>query len=259
MAKQRTIDVDELTVQKAKETAIFLTKGSNTPDIIKILSSENLEDVEKGIKKLNEYSATCWLLSALALYTLVYDKEMYQQSGLDWLTYMSETKKRTGLSRREVTEQLSSARFFIKNYDKLAKAGWNPIESSRKLARAELALELSGNLNDTIKHIVNDTWLEFKNWYQSFKTLSLPSNNQKKNIFKADEIKIKNQKVMLRGNPVLTLSENLSSEERAKLDNYIRQIFYALKDGNEPAIIPVADELEARRLITLRDKERQNV
>ncbi len=259
MLKRRTgVEVDSTTIEKARSTALALT-GEDRPDIVKILSSDNLEDVEEGIRKLNEYSATCWLLSALTLHTLVYDNAMYEQSGLTWADYLADSRKRTGLSKREVTEQLSSARFFIAHYNDLVRAGWSPIESSRKLARAELAYKLSGNLQKTIQHIVNDSWREFKDWYTSFKALPELETRKKGGIvFKSEEIKVQKKIATVRGKPVVQLSDELTDEEKNKLQGYIGKLFDALRDGYEPAIVPVYDEAEEKLLVTLRDKDRQS-
>ena len=42
-----------------------------------------------------------------------------------------------------------------------------------------------------------------------------------------------------------------------EIEKYIADIFEALKDGYEPAIVPVYDESEAKVLPKLRDKYRQ--
>lgn len=257
MAKKRIIDVDSTTLEKAKATALALSDDT-TPDILKIFSSDNLEIVEQGIRKLNEYSATCWLLSALTLHTLIYDNALYTQSGLTWENYLADSRKRTGLSKREVTEQLSSARFFIAHYNDLVSAGWTPIESSRKMARAELAYKLSGNLNETIQHLVNDSWREFKDWYQSFKELPDSEFNNSKSVFKKEEIKIQKRNVTVRGEPAIYLSDDLTDDEKKKLQGYINKLFEALSKGYEPAIVDVYDESEAKRLVVLRDKDRRS-
>lgn len=239
-------------IQRAKDTAIALTNGY-TPDIISILDSGNLDEVETGIKTLNEMSDKCWLLSSIVLYTSIYDHSMYQQSGLMWSDYLHQSRERLGLAPRDITEQLSGARFFLKYHKRLADAGWSPAGSARKLARAELALEMSGNIDDTISHLVSDSWREFNAWYSSFKTVqALPKPTE----YARDDIEITPDKILVQGIDAVTLNDQLPLADRERFAGYITKIFEAIKNGYEPAIIPVYDANEGKRLEILRDKER---
>lgn len=237
---------------KARETALSLVENKPV-DIDTMFDYQSLEMVEIGIKNLNEYSDKCWLLSSILLYSLVYDKQMYTQSGLMWEDYVADSKKRLGMERRDISESLSSARFFINHYDALVRAGWTPNGSSRKLARAELAYEVCGSYDDVIQHLVNDSWREFKDWYSSFKTL--PPTQEVED--KRPDIVIKNHVITINNVKAVTISDDLPSEERIKLENYLEQIYNTIKRGDVPAIIPVYDEKEEKALLRLRDKNRQ--
>lgn len=228
-ARLQEITTTEEEITKARDTAIAISQDA-TPNIKELLYSDNLADVEVGIKQLNEFSDKCWLLSALSLYTLIYNKNMYTQSGLTWVEYLAESKKRLGLDKREVSAQLSSARFFIKNYELLVKEGWNPIGSARKLEKAELALELSGDIKATVKHIATDTWSDFKDWYSSFRpqdeTIALPRSKVKyvSNAVYVDDVE------------AITVSASLDNKTRARYMEYLRQVFEIVKTGKEPVI-----------------------
>lgn len=242
--------VDEL--KKAKDTAIALSSGYTT-DISSILDSDNLDVIENGIKSLNEMSDKCWLLSSIVLYTMIYDKSMYQQSGLMWSEYLHESRARLGLAPRDITEQLSGARFFLKHYKALERAGWSPAGSARKMARAELAVEMSGSVDETIQHLVSDSWREFQSWYSSFKVVqSLPQHTE----YARDDIEIQADRILVQGIDAVTLNEQLPMADRERFAGYITKIFEAIKNGYEPAIIPVYDANEGKRLEILRDKER---
>ena len=158
-------------VEKAKNTVIAIAKENAPENIVELFSSSSLDVVEEGIRNLNNFSSKCWILSAIILYTIVYDKEMYKQSGLAWQDYSKAARQRLGLDPREITEQLSGARFFIKYHDKLMQYGWDTTVPNQSLARGELALELSGDIDETLKHMINDTQRGFRDWYQSFKML----------------------------------------------------------------------------------------
>lgn len=245
-------EFDKDSVEKAKDTVVELTRESTPQNTLDLFYSDKLDEVESGIRKLNEFSTKCWILSAIALYTIVYDNNLYQQSGLSWKDYASESRKRLGMDKYEVTEQLAGARFFIKNRDRLLKAGWTTSVPNRNLARAELAVELSGSNSQTIKHIVNDSWREFKDWYSSFKELPSATEEDKR-----PDIKINKKTITIGGIQAVKISDNLPEETQEEIQSYLNQIFTALKQGYFPAIVPVYDKKEASHLVQLRDKYRQ--
>ena len=74
--------VDE--VEAAKETAVVLMQGNTSVDALDLFYNDNLEFIENGNRNLNDYSNKAWLLSSILLYTLIYNKGLYVQSGLSW-------------------------------------------------------------------------------------------------------------------------------------------------------------------------------
>ena len=252
--EEQLIDYSGL-VEDAKATAIELMSKSNI-DAEGLFYETDLFKIEQGIKNLNEFSSKCWLVSAITLYALVYDQQLYRQSGLEWSEYLRKSRSRLGMDPRDVTEQLSSARFFIQYHEALKRSGWNPIGSGRKLARAELALALSGDLNATLEHLANDSWAEFHSWYSSFKEIPIVPKISDSHIEKKN-IEIGDSSVKIDGKVALTIGDEIAPEDKLRIGSYVSKIFEAIKDGYEPAIIPVYDNKEANRLLVLRDKDRQ--
>lgn len=243
--------VDE--VESAKETAVALMADSTDINALDLFYEENLEEIETGIRKLNDYSNKSWLLSSILLYTLIYSKDLYLQSGLGWADYSKQARERLGLDPRDITEQLSAARFFIKNHAELERAGFNPAGNNRKLARAELATDLCGNSSETVKHLINDTWQDFHDWYSSFKIKkALPVNENART-----DLKFEKNKFIINGIEAVKISESIPESDRSRLTEYMKEIFEAIQQGYEPAIVPVYDKKEAAILPRLRDKYRQ--
>ena len=251
----KIIDATEDQVESAKISAIALVGDSTSQNSIDdLFYIDNLETVENGIRKLNDMSNKSWIVSSILLYTLIYNKNLYAQSNLKWPEYSKQARERLGIDPRDISEQLSAARFYIQYHDAMVRYGWTPNEANRKLARAELALELSGNIDDVLEHLANDSWTEFKDWYQSFKGGSvLPQPTE----YKRDDIDIQGSKVYIRGKQAVTISDDIPEQDKERIQKYIGQIFEAMKLGYEPAIVPVYDEKEARVLTKLRDKYRQ--
>ena len=243
--------VDE--VEAAKETAVVLMQGNTSVDALDLFYNDNLEFIENGIRNLNDYSNKAWLLSSILLYTLIYNKGLYVQSGLSWNEYSKKARERLGLEPRDISEQLSAARFFIQHHAEMIRQGFDVSGSNRKLARAELATKLCGDFHVTIQHLVKDTWVEFNEWYSSFKTKKLLQPTE----YKRDDIDIKGNKVYIQGKVAVSISDKISEQDRVRIEKYIGQIFEAIKQGYEPAIVPVYDDREAKNLFNLRDKYRQ--
>ena len=235
---------------KAKDLAITLVSETSI-DVNRVFDNCILEEVEQNIVKLNEISDKAWLLSSILLYSVVFDKSAYMQSGLSWRDYIKDGKERLGMAARDISESLSAARFFIKNYKSLERAGWTPSGSARKLARAELALELSGSLDDVIKHLVSDSFRDFVAWYQSFTARSALPVSEKM------DVEYKGNDIIVNGKKAITLSGDIEEGTQKKLHKYLEQIFSALQAGLEPAIVPCYDEKEANVMIRLRDKNRK--
>ena len=254
MRVTKPIDATVDMTESAKQTAVALIGETNTANVMDLFFSDNLVEIENGIRQLNEFSSKSYLLSAILLHSLIYDRELYAQSGLQWAEYAKRSRERIGMDPRDVSQYLSAARFFIKYHETLARKGFNPNGSILKLARAELAVELSGNIDEVIDHIINDSWWDFKAWYQSFKpSKALPKSTE----YVRDDIGFKGNKFTIGNIEAVKISDEINDGDRLRLQGYMKQIFEAIAKGYEPAIIPVYDKKEAAVLERLRDKNRE--
>lgn len=254
---EKAVEQFNVKVEQAKLSCKALMKDNDVPtNYIELLDGHDLEFVENGIKKMNEFADKCWLLSSILVYTLIYDKQMYSQSGLDWISYVSESRERLGIEPADFTVSICSARFFIKHHHDLLQAKWNPVGSRRKLARAELALELCGDLPLTINHIVNDSWREFFDWYSAIKNPEKIAQKVVKEDMPRSDIVINNGKVTIKGKEVYTVSDDLDKNDASRLNDCIVQFFKCLQQGYYPAVISTYNENEAKSLVIMRDKRR---
>ena len=253
MAVTKFVNYGKDEVEKAKNTIIKISQETAPTDMGTLLLSNNLDELENGIKALNTFSSKCWILSAIVLYTIVYNNEVYKQSGLTWAEYSKAARQRLGLDPRDITEQLAGARFFIKHHDKLLENGWSVAVPNQSLARGEYAYELSGDLDETIKHMIGDSQKGFREWYQSFRMLPVTPIKDSH-----PEIVIGKTKVTINGIEAVRISEQLPPDQRIQIENYISDLFQCLKSGDIPAIVPVSNEDEARSMIALRDKARRD-
>ena len=249
----KIIDATTDEVQIAKESAIALVQGSVVQQTAEdLFYTDNLEEVERGLKSLNEFSNKAWLLSAIILYTVIYNNDLFLQSGLTWEEYSKQSRERIGIEQRDISEQLSASRFFIKHHAELERQGFDPSGNNRKLARAELATELSGDVHAVIEHLVKDSWTEFKEWYSSFKVKQIEPPDD----IKRHDIDIKGNKVYIQGIEAVKISDKIPPNDKDKIELYIKQIFECLQLGYEPAIMQTMDTKEANVLVKLQKKYR---
>ena len=253
--KNVAIDATIDEINDAKTTAVSLIGEVETPSTIDdLFYCNNLSEIEDRVKNLNTFSNKSWILSAILVYTLIFDKGLYKQSGMQWDEYQKSARDRLGIEKRDISEQLSAARFFIQHHKSLQRLGWSANGMNRKLARAELALSISGNLDETLDHLVNDTWRDFKDWYQGLKD---PKSLEQKSELIRQDITIKNGKAYIGKVEAVKISDKIPQEDKERLQEYIQQIFDAWQHGHELAIVPVYDKKEAAIIPRLRDKYRQ--
>ena len=249
----KIIDATTDEVQIAKESAIALVQGSVVQQTAEdLFYTDNLEEVERGLKSLNEFSNKAWLLSAIILYTVIYNNDLFLQSGLSWEEYSKQSRERIGIEQRDISEQLSASRFYIQHHAELERQGFDPSGNNRKLARAELATELSGDVHAVIEHLVKDSWTEFKEWYSSFKVKQIEPPDD----IKRHDIDIKGNKVYIQGIEAVKISDKIPPNDKDKIELYIKQIFECLQLGYEPAIMQTMDTKEANVLVKLQKKYR---
>ena len=249
----KIIDATTDEVQIAKESAIALVQGSVVQQTAEdLFYTDNLEEVERGLKSLNEFSNKAWLLSAIILYTVIYNNDLFLQSGLTWEEYSKQSRERIGIEQRDISEQLSASRFYIQHHAELERQGFDPSGNNRKLARAELATELSGDVHAVIEHLVKDSWTEFKEWYSSFKVKQIEPPDD----IKRHDIDIKGNKVYIQGIEAVKISDKIPPNDKDKIELYIKQIFECLQLGYEPAIMQTMDTKEANVLVKLQKKYR---
>lgn len=113
---------------------------------------------------------------------------------------------------------------------------------------------LCGDTNLVIQHLVKDSWNEFKDWYSSYKKKKLINTDNEK---VRPEVKVEKGRYYIGNIEAVKIDSSISEEDKARLNNYLVQIFDALKNGYEPAIVPVYDKKEVALLPRLRDKYRQ--
>lgn len=236
-------------LETAKQAVVKLMEGTGELRTQDLLLETNLEKIESGIRTLNEIGSKSWLVSSILLYSLIYDQKMYEQSGLDWINYMRESRKRLNLDPRDISEQLSSARYFIRYHDELIERGWSPIGTSKKLARAELAENLTGDHQAVLEHLISDSFRNFKDWYTGYKLKPIVDTRQTEVLRDRIELNHARAEYKIDGKSAVTLSDDLPEEYRAKLNGYLTKIFESLKSGYEPAIIPVKTNEDAQKLM----------
>lgn len=204
---------------KAQITAIVPKKYRDSTDLFEYSS---LDDFEAKIRRLNEQTSAYFILEALAIYSFLWDAELYAASGLTWKKYKAESGKRLGLNKREFYDFFHAGLFLSKYGKQLFAAGFDPVRSNRKLARADHALKVCGDPEQVIDHLVTDQWDEFKTWYSSLKALAEPGEVKQQ---AKREIAIVDGKVLINGREPVRIARSVTSKERKDIERLIADYF----------------------------------
>lgn len=187
-----------------------------------IFDYADLQDFEGKLRRMNEQTAAAWFVEALAIYTILWDGDLYKTSGLTWKQYKADTGKRLGLLKRDFSDYFLAGKFLAEHGKQLFLSGFDPIRSSRKLARADLALRLCGDVDQVIDHLVNDQWEEFHAWYSGMKELALPGPVKKA---KKREIAVIDGRVFINGKEPVRISRSVTEKERKDLERLVANYF----------------------------------
>ncbi len=191
-----------------------------------ILTVESLSELEDGIKRINDQTSAAWFIISLAIYSVIYDGELYTSSGLTWRQYRSETRERFGMDYQDFSEALSAGKFIQEHGRELFAAGWKPERSMRKLARANLALKICGDPSMVIDHLVNDQWIDFKAWYAGLKNTLIPGPIDKSQVSQGQRvIEIKRGKILIDGVEPVTIADTVPADEKKELLDLIRAFY----------------------------------
>jgi hypothetical protein len=102
---------------------------------------------------------------------------------------------------------------------------------------------------------------EDNNWRYEWKGLSADGHWHIREVEVPDGYKTYytfwNNKFYIGEKEAIKISPDIQEQDKTRLEKYITEIFEILQSGNEPAIISVYDDEEARALNKLRDKYRQ--
>ncbi len=209
---------------RSQITSIIPKKYRENASILEVTS---LSELEKSIKKLNEQVSAVWFITSLAIYSVVYDGELYSESGLRWKDYRKQTRDRFGMDHQEFSEALSAGKFIAEYGKELFAAGWKPERSMRKLARANLALSVCGDPTLVIDHLVNDQWIEFKAWYGGLKQKLIPGPDKKPGSSKNRVIEFKRGKVFVNGVEPVVIAEGIPAGDRKEIEKLIAEYYRA--------------------------------
>lgn len=201
-------------------TAIIPKKYRENAGILEVSS---LSEIEKGIKRLNEQTSAVWFITSLAIYSVVYDGELYSESGLKWKEYRSQTRERFGMDYQDFSEALSAGKFIAEHGKELFAAGWKPERSMRKLARANLALKLCGDPSVVINHLVNDQWIDFKAWYSGIGTSR--AIELQKPVVGPGEISFKRGRVFVNGVEPVAVSKEIPEDDQKAIMKLVADYF----------------------------------
>jgi hypothetical protein len=205
--------------------------------IIEAFKTKNISTIESALRNLTDSMKNHIFLIGMGC--VIIDREaLYADAGYhSYLDYAKHLYEETGLS----PQSLSAAKIIIERFmdynPELRKYGFNLEHNSNKLLYLENALENHADRTEVFKRVANDTFREFQSWARSSDEKETPPPPLPK-------IKITNGRITVDGKKY----ESVPEKVKQMIEQDFAELYSIRLSGNEPVIVPVYDEREARSL-----------
>jgi hypothetical protein len=209
-------------------------------DILEAFKTRDIFKIESAIKNLTDSMKSHIFIIGMGC--VIIDREaLYADAGFhSYLDYARHLYEETGLS----PQTLSAAKIIIERFidynSELKRHGFNLKNNSNKLLYLENALENHEDRAEVFKRITNDTFREFQSYARTPDNEPAPQRMPK--------IKIEEGRILVNGINILNFPDTLSDPEKETLGKYLSEVYAIRAAGNEPLVVEVYDEREARTL-----------
>ncbi|MCM1220318.1 MAG: hypothetical protein NC548_38130 [Lachnospiraceae bacterium] len=180
-----------------------------------ILQSNNLDDLEQGIRQAKKTGDFAWYVIAVSLAKII-DGGLYIQAKMTQKEYKEHIQARLGLDNRRVSDFLQAGRFLIDHGQKLINLGWRPEGMQVKIRLANSAKKAIKNETKLLEAIMHESNAGFR--------ALISQKKYKKKSPMSSSISQKDSKLYLDGKEFLSVAPNLPAD----LAQDIQMIFEAL-------------------------------
>lgn len=210
---------------KDVEKKLFKPDAANLDDILTIdvpvvvdaaydtgiLHSTNLNELEAGIKSAKKVGDLAWYVIACAL-TKIIDGGLYAQAGMLQSEYREQIQRRLGIDNRRVSDFLQAGRFLVQHGHKLLSMGWQPEGMQAKI---RLANRIKGQVKSESKLLNAVMTKSVDDLRRMIRQSKKKTNNT------SSSLTLKDGKLTLDGQDVLTIANNLPNDLKQDIDMVI--------------------------------------
>jgi hypothetical protein len=221
----------------------FATSKENFETRLDYLYSEDLEEIEDGIKETARGIDTASLAIALAI-AKIDQLALYIQVGYkSYLEYIKAADTRLNMPAQTVSDYKRIGETYIQYRERLQKAGFQEEGNLHKLRYLELALK-HHNPREVFRRLTSDSFRRFK----EFATNGGPSERSDEEADYEPEVRVTPTQIKIDGKNVLKLDKNLDERVRNELAEYLKSIYTIKASGNTALVIDVYDTREIRAI-----------
>jgi hypothetical protein len=206
-------------------------------DIIEAFKTRDIDQIEKAIKNLTNSMKNHIFLIGMGC--VIIDREaLYAKAGFhSYLDYARHLYEATGLSPQSLSAAKIIIERFMDYHSELRKHGFELAHNSNKLLYLENALDNHRDQKEVFEHISNDSFRDFQTYARS-------PDKKPKPPPPLPKIKFKNGKISVDGKTY----EDLPEKVKQTVEQDFSDLFAIRLAGNEPVVVSVYDEREARTL-----------
>jgi DNA mismatch repair ATPase MutL len=222
--------------------------GDISKTAIQAFSTKDIGTIEQTMIALANNAKAAILLIGIGC--VIIDREaLYESLGYtSYLDYAKHLYEGQGMAPQTISDAKIIAEVFIDHFSNLNKAGFKIENNAHKLRYLKVALQKYSHAKSSVyKKIAASTFSEFKEWA----TASDEPDTSYKPV-----IKVTATKILIDGNDILNLSEDLPEGEREYLSKYLGEVYKIRATGNEPFIMETYDAGEQRAILTFQKKFR---
>lgn len=221
----------------------IIRQDRRKPDYsLDFLSSEDLDELEEGIKETIQGVDTANLVVAIAI-AKIDKRALYIQAGYkSYLEYLDKAQDRLNMSRQTISDYKRIGETYIQYKNELQKAGFKEEGNLHKLRFLQRALERH-RPGEVFPRLTKDSLRKFID----YATVDSSDRSDSQPVPQyIPDIKITDHQIIVDGHNILRFTKDLDERAKKELAVYLKRIYEVRATGNTPYILDIYDQNEAR-------------
>lgn len=200
-----------------------------------ILRSNNLADLEQGIRAAKKVGDMAWYVIACAL-TKILDGGLYAQTGLSKDKYKLQIRARLGIDARKLSDFLTAGRFLVQHGQKLIDRGWQPEGMESKIRIASRLKKQVKSEAKVLDALMSKSTEDLREMLRKKKSADEP----------ASTVTLTDGRVELNGKELLTIASDLPADIAQDIKDFVDALILSRSRAGRVACFAVETRRQAQ-------------